>query len=75
MRLIALIVGILLPVASYAECSFRSADYLASLATPKSIKSIDIEISKSSKFARNQLKILTSNSSNIPSKLKKKFKA
>jgi len=75
MRLIALIVGILLPVASYAECNFRSADYLASLATPKSIKSIDIEISKSSKFARNQFKILTSESKNIPNKLKKKFKA
>lgn len=75
MRLIALIVGILLPVASYAECNFRSADYLASLATPKSIKSIDIEISKSSKFARNQFKILTSKSKNIPNKLKKKFKA
>ena len=75
MRLIALIVGILLPVASYAECNFRSADYLASLATPKSIKSIDIEISKSSKFARSQFKILTSESKNIPNKLKKKFKA
>jgi len=75
MRLIALIVGILLPLASYAECNFRSADYLTSLASPKSIKSIDIEISKSSKFARNQFKILTSKSENIPNKLKKKFKA
>ena len=75
MRLIALIFGLLLPVASYAECNFRSADYLASLAAPKSIKSIDVEIPKSSKFARNQLKILTSKSDNIPNKLKKNFEA
>jgi hypothetical protein len=75
MRFILLILGILMPVASYAECDFRTADYLTSLATPKSIKSIDIEISKSSKFARNQFKILTSKSKNIPNKLKKKFRA
>lgn len=75
MRCVVLILATLIPVASYAECNFRTADYLASLATPKSIKSIDIEIPKSSKFARNQFKIFSSKSKNIPDKLKKKFKA
>ena len=75
MRCIALFLGLLMPVASYAECNFRTADYLASLANPKSINSIEVEIPKSSKFARNQVKIFTSESHNIPKKLKKKFKA
>lgn len=74
MLFIAMVFFLLIPLASYAECNFRTADYIASLATPNSIKSIDIEIPKSSKFARNQFKILTSRS-NIPDKLKKKFKA
>ena len=43
--------------------------------SPKLIDSIEIEIPKSSKFARNQFKILTSKSVNIPNKLKKKFQA
>ena len=65
---------LLMPLASYAECDFKTADYLANFA-PNSIKSIDIEIPKSSKLARNQLEILTSKSLNIPDKLKKNFKA
>jgi hypothetical protein len=65
---------LLMPLASHAECDFKTADYLASFA-PNSIKSIDIEIPKSSKFVRNQLKILTSKSRNIPDEFKKKFKA
>ena len=65
---------LLMPLTSHAECDFKTADYIANL-VPNSIKSIDIEIPKSSKFARNQLKILTSKSQNIPDEFKKKFKA
>lgn len=75
MRHILLTFGFLLPSIAYAECSFRTADYLSELVSPKSIRSINIEIPQSSKFARNQFKILTSKSNNIPNKLKKKFKA
>ena len=59
----------------YAECNFRTADYIEGMASPKTIKSIDIEIPKSSKHVQNLLKIFISKSPNIPSKLKKSFKA
>jgi hypothetical protein len=72
---VVIFIGLLMPTTSYAECNFRTSDYLASLATPKSIQLIDIKISKSAKFARNQFKIATSRTKNIPEKLKKKFKA
>ena len=64
-----------IPTFGYAECNFKTADYSEGMSLPKSIKSIKIEIPQSSKFARNQLKILTSKSTNIPNKLKKKFDA
>lgn len=75
MRLLVLVIIFLIPSLSYAECNFRTADYIEVITSPKAIKSISIEIPKSSKFARNQFKILTSKSKNIPNKLKKKFKA
>ena len=64
-----------IPTFGYAECNFKTADYSKGMSLPKSIKSIKIEIPKSAKFARNQFKIWTSGTENIPNKLKKKFKA
>tara|TARA_B100000780_G_C21121373_1_gene454281 strand:+ start:810 stop:2990 length:2181 start_codon:yes stop_codon:yes gene_type:complete len=60
---------------SYAECDFRTADYIEGMVSPEKIKSIDIEIPKSSKYARNLFKIFSSRSRNIPDNLKKSFKA
>ena len=72
---LAFLFAFILPGYCYAECSFQTANYLEKMSNPKAIKSIDIEIPKSSKFVRNQFKILLTNSGNIPRKLKKQFKA
>lgn len=75
MRFLVFALGLLISTESYAKCSFRTADYSASLFSPEFIKSIDIKIPKSAKFARMQFKILTFKSEIIPEKLKKYFKA
>jgi len=67
--------ALLIPSYVYAECSFKTSDHLAEMTSPTKIKSIDIEIPKSSKFAQNQLKIIVSRSTNIPDRLKKSFNA
>lgn len=75
MRWLALSLVFLMPSFGYAECNFRTSDYAKEMMSPDAIKSINIEVPKSSKFVRNQFKIFTLNSNNIPSKLRKKFKA
>lgn len=75
MRCLALFLALLIPNLSYAECNFRTSDYAIEMFAPEAIKSINIEVPKSSKFARNQFKIIASNSTNIPDRLKKKFEA
>ena len=42
---------------------------------PSNVELIEIEVPNSAKYARNQFKIITSKSANIPPKLKKTFKA
>jgi len=74
-RGLVLTISLLIAGLSHAECNFRTASYLTSMNSPEFIKSISIEVPNSSKFARNQFKILTSKSENIPNKLKKSFKA
>ena len=75
MRWLLLTFFSLIPFFVYAECDFRTADYIEGMARPETIKSIDIEIPNSRKHARNLFKIVSSKSVNIPSKLKKSFKA
>lgn len=58
-----------------AGCNFLTADYITELDDPSSIKMIQVEVPKSAKFSRNLVKILVSESNNIPPKLKKKFRA
>lgn len=58
-----------------ASCNFVKADYLSEIGSPKSIKTIQIDVPKSAKFNRNFAKILVSKSKNIPKKLKKYFRA
>jgi hypothetical protein len=58
-----------------ASCNFVSADYLSEIGSPKSIKTIQIDVPKSAKFNRNFAKILVSRSKNIPKNLKKYFRA
>ena len=58
-----------------AECNFKTGEFIDQLSDSKSIKSLVINIPKSKRYARNQLKILTSASKNIPPSLRKKYKA
>ena len=72
--LLPLIFGFVATIAN-ASCDFTTADFLSEIYNPKSIKKIEIEVSKSEKFNRNFAKMLISNSENIPPRLKKNFKA
>ena len=56
------------------QCGTRVRRYIEDLTNPYNILS-KIDIPKSSKYAANAIKIITSNSVNIPPNLRKKFKA
>lgn len=58
-----------------AECNFITGSFLPKLQNPEHIKSIDIKIPKSAKFASNFLQIIASKGENIPPRLKKRFNA
>ena len=58
----------------YSECTFRESDYLSQLNDPAQIEELIIEVPKSSKFAKNFMKIISSPSQNIP-RIEKNFKA
>ena len=60
---------------AFAQCDFNTSQYIDGLSTPKSINSIEILVSKSSKYFRNAFKIIESRSLIISPKLKKRFKA
>ena len=72
--LLPLILGFVATIAN-ASCDFTTADFLSEIYNPKSIKKIEIEVSKSGQFNRNFAKILTHKSRNILPSLKKNFKA
>ena len=63
------------PNLAVANCTFKTAEFINELQSPKSINSIKIEIPKSNKYNKNFFKIIISKEENIPPKLKKKFKA
>lgn len=58
-----------------AECNFKTGRYINELREPHNILKIELKVAKSAKYARNAVKIILSNSRNIPTDLKKKFKA
>ena len=72
--LLPLILGFVATIAN-ASCDFTTADFLSEIYNPKSIKKIEIEVSKSEQFNRNFAKILIHKSRNIPPPFKKNFKA
>ena len=57
----------------FSNCTFKSGNYIKDLQDPSNVLSLNIKVAKSSKYARNMIKIMTSESENIPPKLKKKF--
>jgi len=75
MRVIFLFLLTFLPSTLNAECNFISAKHINDLSNPKLIKNIKIETPKSSNYSKNFLKIILTDSQNINSSLRKKFKA
>ena len=59
----------------YAECNFKTADFIEKLGNPKYITQIKIITPKIKKYRENQLRILVSNNYVIPKKFKKNFKS
>ena len=58
-----------------SACDFKTGKHIKELLNPIYIQNIQINVSKSAKYAKNLIKVLSSKSQNIPPELKKKFKA
>ena len=71
----AFIILILSTSIAYAECDFKTGQYIEELANPRNIDKITITVPKNSKWQKNFLKTVVSRTKVIPTKLKKKFKA
>ena len=69
----AFIILILSSSLAYAECDFKTGNYIDELGNPKNINKITITVPKNSKWQKNAFNILMSPTNNIPIKLKKKF--
>ena len=59
----------------YSECNFPTGNYIDELDDPSQITLIEVQVPKSSSYAKNLFKIYSSKTKHIPPKLKKKFKA
>ncbi len=75
MRAFLLILLLSLTNKVLSDCNFRHSDYIDELKNPSSIDSIEIIVPKSASFAKNFLKIIGSQTPNIPPSLKKNFSA
>jgi len=65
----------LFPQSASANCNFKTGNYINHINNPKSIELIDIKIPNSKAYNLNMIKILLSESINIPPILRKKFSA
>ena len=75
LRLRYLFVCLVFVTPALADCDFKTGMYIDELKNPANVKSIEIAVPKSGKYHRNALRIISSKSKNIPTDLKKKFKA
>ena len=64
-----------LPSKIYAECNFKTAEYIKELNSSKSITEIRIKVLKRRKFIKNFLSILVNDKTAINPNLKKNFKS
>lgn len=60
---------------AYGNCDFSTGQYIQKLQKPEHITKLVINVPKSSKYAKNAIKIFTSETDNIPPSLKRRFKA
>tara|TARA_Y100000768_G_scaffold62372_1_gene42588 strand:+ start:5995 stop:8184 length:2190 start_codon:yes stop_codon:yes gene_type:complete len=75
MRFFFLITSIFFSSQAQSTCNFQTGEFTEEMSDPSQILRIEIDIPKSSKYATNAIKTITSKSTNIPPKLKKNFKA
>ena len=75
MRIWILLLTVSISTNVAAQCDFITANYIKEIINPSYVKSINVEVLKSKKFAKNSLKIFASKTKTIPPKFKKKFKA
>ncbi|MDA9143134.1 hypothetical protein N9N99_01030 [Gammaproteobacteria bacterium] len=58
-----------------SQCDFQTGMHVREIDNPLYLNKIEVEVAKSSKYAKNLFKIYSSKSENIPPSLKKKFNA
>ena len=75
MKLFYLILFILFSSEVRSACDFKTGKFIEEMSDPSQILRIEIDIPKSSKYAINAIKIVTSKTTIIPQQLKKNFKA
>ena len=71
MKLFYLILFILFSSEVRSACDFKTGKFIEEMSDPSQILRIEIDIPKSSKYARNAIRIVTSKSTFIPPQLKK----
>jgi hypothetical protein len=76
LRLCTLVFGLItITSICFAECNFKTGQFIDELKDPSQIELLKIEIPKSAKYAKNFLKTVISKTHTIPKKLKKRFSA
>ena len=75
LRTLSFVFIFLLTTNAYAECNFKTGEYIKQLKDPSNIQLIKIKVPKSAKYEKNLLKIFTSRGPRIYSEQRKKFKA
>jgi len=75
LRILSFVFLFLSTTLANASCDFKTGQYIEELDSPQNIKKITITIPNNAKWQKNAMKIVLSPTENIPSKLKKKFKA
>tara|TARA_B110000908_G_scaffold172360_1_gene239316 strand:+ start:787 stop:3018 length:2232 start_codon:yes stop_codon:yes gene_type:complete len=75
LRALSLVFLFFATTSASAQCDFKTGQYIEELSSPRNIEKITITIPNNAKWQKNAMKIVLSPTQNIPTKLKKKFKA
>jgi hypothetical protein len=74
-RSICIFIFFILSSKAFANCDFKTGEFISQLQDPSHIELIEIRVPKSAKYVKNFLKIALSPSKTIAPKLRKRFKA
>ena len=75
LRALSLVFLFFATTSAFAQCDFKTGQYIEELSSPRNFEKITITIPNNAKWQKNAMKIAQSPTKNIPTKLKKKFKA